>query len=123
VKAYNYECSCGEICDRIVLKNGESIFCPECKKPMIKVGGPIGGINILPLGIFDEDKFVKFTLGAKMVDGKKVGGKKIETIKEMKAAYNEQMGVKAKPVPVEPKKVVVRKRRTKAEMDADAKSV
>lgn len=84
MKAYNCEClGCGFKADRIV-KGNEVIKC-KCDQVMSKVGGPIGGSNILPLSIGQPDRFIAFESSTL--------GRKINTEIELKAAYDEMYAV------------------------------
>lgn len=87
MRAFNFVCaSCGEEGDRIV-KGNEIVKCSKCESIMEKVGGPIGGSDILPVSIGEANKFVSFesvTLG-----------RDIKTESEMQKAYEEMYGIKS----------------------------
>lgn len=63
MKAYIAKCTkCDTVTDRIV-RDVEEIYCgnAECHGAMmIKQGGPIGGNNVMPLGIRDKDRFIPY---------------------------------------------------------------
>lgn len=94
MKAYNYRCICGLEGDRIVEKN-EVVKC-SCQEVMERVGGPIGGEDILPEPPDPSIKvgFVKFH--------SKTLNREIKNKVEMKAAFEEMYSVKI-PEPVEVK--------------------
>ncbi len=66
-----------------IVKDKETVR-DENDQPMEKVGGPIGGINILPRNIGEEDEFVPFRLD---------DGILVESLSQMKSAYNQMYGI------------------------------
>lgn len=88
MKAYNFGCQCGLQTDMIIRENSDVVRCPKsgCSAIMSKISGPIGGSNILPLSVMEQDRFIPFN--------SKTLGRKISTNVEMAAAYEELYGIK-----------------------------
>ncbi len=86
MKAYNMKKKGNE--DQVFVRifKGTEIARDENDNVMEKVGGPIGGLNILPLNIGEEDRFVSFKLD---------DGTLIKNQKEFNKAYDEMYGIKA----------------------------
>ncbi len=99
MKAYRMKSKDGQIVVRIV--NGSEVIKDTDGSALERVGGPIGGSNILPIGVGEKDEFVPFKLD---------DGKDITTEAEAKTAYEEMYGLKPNQViapPPEPTKPTV----------------
>lgn len=78
MKAYQMKRPDGSLVVRIVNTNE---IIKDKGVVLEKVGGPIGGSNILPLGVGEKDKFIPFRLDS---------GVEIKTDAEARKAYEEQ---------------------------------
>lgn len=97
MKAYNYKCECGAEGDRIIKDKSDVIKCSLCSEVMERVHGPIGGEDVFPepSDASIKNGFVKFF--------SKTLNRQINTVTEMKKAYEDMYAVKiAEPVKVEP---------------------